>query len=117
MILLPVLSILLLQSCSNSPKVKEKEKAEQVKEKEQLFRNMLRHPKIKAVRSAGLWMAIEFESFDINKMVIDSALQEGVLTDWFLFAPHCMRIVPPLTIDKNQIEMACRIIMESIERL
>ena len=36
-ILLPVLSILLLQSCSNSPKVKEKEKAEQVKEKEVFF--------------------------------------------------------------------------------
>ena len=60
-----------------------------VKEKEQLFKKLLVHEKIKAVRSAGLWMALEFENFDINKKIIDNCLENGLLTDWFLFAPQC----------------------------
>jgi acetylornithine/succinyldiaminopimelate/putrescine aminotransferase len=87
---------------------------EQVKEKEQLFRKLLTHPKIKAIRSAGLWMAIEFDSFETNKKIIDDCLQKGVLTDWFLFAPHCMRIATPLTISENEITIACSVILKSI---
>lgn len=86
----------------------------QVKQKEQLFKKRLVHPKIKTIRSGGLWMAVEFDSFEINKKIIDSCLQKGLLTDWFLFAPHCLRIAPPLTISEMQIEEACRIIQEAI---
>ncbi len=32
-----------------------------------LFHNLLHHPKIKAVRSCGLMMAVEFDSFETNK--------------------------------------------------
>jgi len=46
----------------------------QVKIKEQLFRERLQHPSIKAVRSFGLWMAVEFDSFETNKKIIDTAL-------------------------------------------
>lgn len=83
---------------------------QQVKEKETLFRQLLVHPKIEAVRSAGLLMAVEFDSFDTNKKIIDTCLQNGLLTDWFLFAPNCLRIAPPLLISKKQIEQACSII-------
>lgn len=88
---------------------------EQVKEKEQLFRKLLVHPKIKAIRSAGLWMAIEFDSFETNKKIIDDCLQKGILTDWFLFAPHCMRIAAPLIITRKEMEDACAIIRASID--
>jgi acetylornithine/N-succinyldiaminopimelate aminotransferase len=87
---------------------------EKVKAKEQLFKNILKHPKIKAIHSAGLWMAIVFDSFDTNKKIIDACLAKGVLTDWFLFAPHCMRIAPPLIITEEEIEKACKIILECI---
>jgi acetylornithine/N-succinyldiaminopimelate aminotransferase len=87
----------------------------QVKAKEQLFKNLLKHPKIKTIRSAGLWMAIAFDSFEINKKTIDACLAKGVLTDWFLFAPHCMRIAPPLNILEKEIEYACNIILECIQ--
>ncbi len=85
----------------------------QVKEKEALFRQLLVHPLIKKVRSAGLWMAVEFDNFETNKKIIDACLQQGVLTDWFLFAPQCMRIAPPLTITEEQIKAACRIIISA----
>ncbi|MFT3936898.1 MAG: aspartate aminotransferase family protein [Chitinophagaceae bacterium] len=88
-----------------------------VKEKEQLFLQLLNHPKIISVNSAGLWMAVSFDSFETNKKVIDSCLQKGLLTDWFLFAPQCLRIAPPLTITKLQIEEACRIILAACNEL
>jgi acetylornithine/N-succinyldiaminopimelate aminotransferase len=89
---------------------------EKVKAKEQLFRSLLLHPKIKTVRSAGLWMALEFDSFETNKKVIDTCLEKGVLTDWFLFAPQCMRIAPPLIISEQEIKNACKLIMESVHQ-
>ncbi|HEY4151071.1 MAG TPA: aspartate aminotransferase family protein [Chitinophagaceae bacterium] len=87
---------------------------QEVKAKEALFRERLVHPSIKAVRSFGLWMAVEFDSFDTNKKIIDAVLEKGVLTDWFLFAPHCMRIAPPLIITEEEINRACNIILSAI---
>ncbi len=86
-----------------------------VAEKQQLFLSLLHHPKIKAVRSVGLMMAIEFDSFETNKEIIDRCIEKGVLTDWFLFGANCMRIVPPLTISKKEIKTAVAIIISSIE--
>ncbi|HEX7902489.1 MAG TPA: aspartate aminotransferase family protein [Chitinophagaceae bacterium] len=88
---------------------------DRVKEKEQLFRSLLIHPKIKTIRSSGLWMAVEFDSFESNKKVIDACIAEGLLTDWFLFAPDCMRISPPLIISEEQIKIACRLILKCCE--
>jgi len=88
-----------------------------VRQKEGLFRKLLVHHKIKAVRSAGLWMALDFGSFEINKKIIDKCLENGLLTDWFLFAPHCLRIAPPLTITNSQIETACHIILTACEEI
>jgi acetylornithine/succinyldiaminopimelate/putrescine aminotransferase len=83
-----------------------------VKEKEQLFLQQLKHPLIKAVRSLGLMIAVEFESFEVNKKVIDYCISKGVITDWFLFAAECMRIVPPLIITPEEIQQACEVILE-----
>ena len=85
-----------------------------VKEKEQLFITALQHPVIKAVRSCGLMIALEFENFDGNKKIIDALIHEGVFTDWFLFASNCLRIVPPLVISKEEIKSACNILIRVI---
>lgn len=91
--------------------------------KEKLFISLLHHPRIKAVRSCGLMIAVEFDSFEMNKKVIDALLQGSgrlerpdpcVFTDWFLFAPNCLRIVPPLTISSMEIEEACKKITEAL---
>jgi acetylornithine/N-succinyldiaminopimelate aminotransferase len=86
---------------------------DQVVEKESLLIKQLVHPKIVAVRSAGLWMAVEFSNAADCKKVIDYVLERGVLTDWFLFAPHCLRISPPLIIHPAQLKKAATLIVEA----
>ncbi len=88
-----------------------------VNAKGQLFLEHLKHPAIKSVRSLGLMMAVEFESFAVNKKVIDYCIDKGVLTDWFLFAAECMRIVPPLIITPEEIKWACSIICEAADNI
>ena len=85
----------------------------EARQKEELFKSLLVHPKIKSIRSFGLWLAVEFDSFETNKKVIDTSIRQGVLTDWFLFAPGCLRISPPLMISREQIKAACRIILDA----
>jgi len=85
-----------------------------IKAKEELFKSLLVHPKIKAIRSFGLWMAVEFDSFETNKEIIDTCIEDGVMTDWFLFAPSCLRISPPLIVSENQIAEACNKILDAI---
>ncbi len=85
-------------------------------EKEKLFRELLQHPAIKSIRSKGLMMAVEFESYAILKPVIDTAIELGILTDWFLFCDSAMRIAPPLTISKDEIREACSKLIQAIEK-
>lgn len=91
----------------------EEQMIEPVKVKEDLFKSLLIHPKIKTVRSFGLWLAIEFDSFETNKKIIDQCIEQGVLTDWFLFAANCLRISPPLIITSEQIIKACNTIIDA----
>lgn len=89
----------------------------QVKAKEALFKRLLVHPKIKEVRSAGLWLAVELESFDILIKVIHECLRNGLLTDWFLFNNRSLRIAPPLIISEAEIAWACGVILKAIEKI
>ena len=88
--------------------------AEAVAGKEALFRARLVHPAIKAVRSKGLLIALELESSEKALQVVQRCIENGVFTDWFLFAPHCLRIAPPLTITSDEIQRACDVILSSI---
>jgi len=88
-----------------------------VSKKQQLFKLLLQNAKIKSIRSFGLWLAIEFDSFEICKAIIDACIQGGMITDWFLFASNCLRISPPLNISDEQIEKACEIINNSINQV
>src|SRR3569833_3087636 len=86
-----------------------------VAEKEALFKKLLVHPAIKGVRGMGLMLAAEFESFDINKKIIDRCIENGVITDWFLHCSNSMRIAPPLIITEEAIGEACHVIIEAID--
>lgn len=83
--------------------------------KEMLFRALLKHPKIKSINGKGLLLSIEFDNYEQNKIIIDSCIQKGVITDWFLFNAHAMRIAPPLTISEDEIKFACATIISAIE--
>jgi acetylornithine/succinyldiaminopimelate/putrescine aminotransferase len=92
----------------------EKELILSVSKKEQLFVDLLKHPKIKTIRSFGLLIAVEFDSFETNKTIIDNCIANGLLTDWFLFNDKSMRIAPPLIIREEEIKLACNVILSSI---
>lgn len=75
--------------------------------KESILRTIA-HPLIKATRSAGLWMAVEFESAELCHAVVQKCIAEGIITDWFLFAPNCLRIAPPLSITEKELQDFCK---------
>ena len=87
-----------------------------VESKSNLFQELLVHPAIKEIRGKGLMLAIELESFDFNKKVIDQCITDGVITDWFLHCSNSMRIAPPLIITEDQIKFACKVILGAIDR-
>ncbi|HSF88130.1 MAG TPA: aminotransferase class III-fold pyridoxal phosphate-dependent enzyme [Saprospiraceae bacterium] len=85
---------------------------ESVGRRSALFAQHLFHPKIREVRRSGLLISVVFNSFEENKKIIDACIERGVFTDWFLFAPHCMRIAPSLLISEEAIIRACSTIRE-----
>jgi len=88
-----------------------------VKKKEQLFLEKLVHPEIRHIRSAGLWLAVELDSFEKVQKVIKVCLEKGLITDWFLFNDRSIRIAPPLIITEAEIEKACGILLEGLDSL
>ncbi len=89
---------------------------EKAKESEALFRQLLVHPAIKEVRSAGLLMAVEVGEFPVLRSIILDCVANGVITDWFLFNDRSLRIAPPLTISEEEIRLACGVIVAAIEK-
>ncbi|MGZ8545651.1 MAG: aspartate aminotransferase family protein [Flavisolibacter sp.] len=77
------------------------------------FKIQIQDIPVKAYRSAGLWMALEFEDSRICKIVVDECISNGVLTDWFLFAPQSLRISPPLNISAEEINLAANVIRQA----
>lgn len=85
--------------------------------KGELFCSLLKHDDIRSIRGLGLFIALEFENERINQEVIKRCLDKGVITDWFLFAPNCLRIAPPLIIRDEEITFACSTILEAINSI
>lgn len=86
----------------------------EISKKEQLFLHLLKHPKIKEIRSMGLFMAVQLESYAEVKRTIDKAINEGLLIDWFLYCSDSIRIAPPLVISEKEIEQACKIFLHAL---
>jgi acetylornithine/succinyldiaminopimelate/putrescine aminotransferase len=94
--------------------IQEEHLFQQVAAKEALFKKLLQHPSIRQIRSKGLLMAVEFDSFEVLKPIIDRCIEQGVITDWFLYCDNSMRIAPPLTITEDQIRESCQVILSAI---
>ena len=89
----------------------------QTLEKEKVFRNLLKHPKIKEIRGKGLMLALLMESSEIaNKLVLECS-KKGLILFWLLFEPKAVRISPPLTISEEEITKGCTIILKVLNQL
>jgi len=82
-----------------------------VDKKAKLFKSLLENvPHLKEFRQQGFMMALEFENQEYTIKLIKKCLENGLLTDWFLFCDTAMRIAPPLIISDEEIEEACEIV-------
>jgi acetylornithine/N-succinyldiaminopimelate aminotransferase len=88
-----------------------------VKEKENLFRKNLKHPKIKARRGLGLMLCMQLDTFEQVENISRYCMERGLIIDWFLHCDTAMRIAPPLIISEEQINEACNLILEAIDQV
>ena len=77
------------------------------KEIETIIRKILVHPKIKGLRVIGALGAIDFGTEEQNMKICKFFIENGIITDWFLFCPTALRIAPPLTITNEELEKVC----------
>lgn len=87
-----------------------------VPEKVALFRELLDTPKIQEIRGLGLMMCLQLETFEQVYAVSSYCATNGVMIDWYLHCETALRVAPPLTISRQEIEDACKIIREAIEK-
>ncbi|MEN9701794.1 MAG: hypothetical protein RIR55_1120 [Bacteroidota bacterium] len=87
-----------------------------VKEKENYLVNHLHHPAILHRNHCGLWMSLQFESASLTKKIAAACIENGIITDWFLFAEDRIRIAPPLCITIDELIVAIDKIIASINQ-
>jgi acetylornithine/N-succinyldiaminopimelate aminotransferase len=91
---------------------------EKAETKGKLFAEKLsKHPRIKEIRRIGLFFAIDLANANEVQAVVENCLQNGLISFWFLSCPSSFRIAPPLTISEIEIDNACRIILQALDRL
>ena len=88
----------------------------EVKEKEKYLVDHLKHSAILHRSHKGLWMSLQFESAALTKKVAAACIENGIITDWFLFAEDRIRIAPPLSITIDELIIAIEKIIASIHQ-
>ena len=88
---------------------------EGVEGKAGMMKGLLEEIGIKKISASGMWMSLDFDDFDSCKKIIDKCIEGGVLTDWFLFNSHSLRISPPLTISLEEIEIGVSILNKAFK--
>ena len=85
--------------------------------KEQLFRELLKHPMIREIRGKGLMLAAIVDSRELATKIIYRCIDKGLLLFFLLFEGKAIRITPPLTITKREITNGCKILTKVLEEL
>jgi len=90
---------------------------EEVKAKENILIDKLKHTSIKKLNVAGLWAAIELQDFETTQQVAHQCVSNGLITDWFLFASSSIRIAPPLCTTEEELKTICEIVLKSLDSI
>lgn len=91
---------------------------EKVNEKSAIFARALEgHSLVKEIRAQGLLIAVDLKKERYALEILPLLLEEGVLSDWFLFYGSAFRIAPPLSISIEEIEEALKAILRALERI
>ena len=87
---------------------------EVINKKENLFRKLLVHHKIKSITGKGLMLSIDLNDEDEANKLVEKCMKDGLLLFFFLFNNSSVRISPPLTISFNEIEKGCNRILKNL---
>ena len=91
---------------------------EDVERKGAMYESLLQdHPAVKEIRRSGLLLAVELGESENLYKIMDHFIEEGILSDWFLFCDTAFRISPPLVISDDEIRDSVRIIRRCLDRL
>ena len=98
--------------------LQEEKVVEDVERKGAMFVELLKdHPAVKEIRRSGLLMAVELgESAKLYRL-IDIFIEEGILSDWFLYCDTAFRISPPLIITDDEIRDCAELIKKCLDKL
>ena len=74
------------------------------------------HPAVMEVRRAGLLLAVDLASADAAGRMLPLLLEEGAVSDYFLYCPTAFRIAPPLCISDDEVELLLDIVIRALNR-
>ena len=75
------------------------------------------HPRLKAVRRKGLFLACDLEDESTYWKLLDRFLANGLVTDSFLYKLNSFRIAPPLVITDQEVDNAIELITKSLDTI
>ena len=91
---------------------------EDVERKGAMYESLLQdHPAVKEIRRSGLLLAVELGESEKLYKIMDHFIEEGILSDWFLFCDTAFRISPPLVISDDEICDSVRVIRRCLDKL
>ncbi|MBO4993644.1 MAG: aspartate aminotransferase family protein [Alistipes sp.] len=91
---------------------------EDVERKGAMYEELLRdHPTVREIRRSGLLLAVELGASEKLYRLMDLFIEEGILSDWFLYCDTAFRISPPLVISDEEIGDSVRLIRKCLDRL
>ena len=91
---------------------------EDVERKGALYEELLKdHPAVKEIRRSGMLLAVELGESEKLYKIMDLFIEEGILSDWFLYCDTAFRISAPLVITDEEIRDSVRIFRNCLDRL
>ncbi len=75
------------------------------------------HPRISDIRRAGLALGVDLAHPEKRGLFMESALNLGLVIDWYLFKPATFRIAPPITITFDEIDLACEKLLTALDSI
>lgn len=79
--------------------------------------NLLKHSEIKAIYGTGLIYSVELANSGKLFSFIQSAVKNGLVSDWFLYNDYRFRISPPLNITMDELDEVAAIILKTLDEI
>ena len=76
-----------------------------------------RHPAVREIRRSGLLLAVDLGEPRAAEKMLGLLLEEGAVSDYFLYDPCSFRIAPPLCISDAEVDEAADIVTRALDRL